>query len=84
MMVDDEDLGTGVRGRDKDGRSKTKTVGVLEKRANVTLIGGEVVIGKEARGNVKVSPQLLLVLRLVETFCFNVVQHARHLYVSVG
>jgi dynactin-4 len=29
----------------------TMMVGVLEKRANVTLIGGEVVIGKEARGN---------------------------------
>ncbi|EGN98522.1 hypothetical protein SERLA73DRAFT_169469 [Serpula lacrymans var. lacrymans S7.3] len=37
----------------KDGRSKTKTVGVLEKRANVTMVGGEVTIGKEARGNVK-------------------------------
>lgn len=37
-----------------DGRGKVRTVGVLEKRANVTLIGGEVVIGKEARGNVKV------------------------------
>lgn len=55
MMVDDEEFGTGVRSRDKDGRGKAKTVGVLEKRANVTLIGGEVVIGKEARGNVKVS-----------------------------
>ncbi|EKM79298.1 hypothetical protein AGABI1DRAFT_120716 [Agaricus bisporus var. burnettii JB137-S8] len=53
MMVDDEDFGTGMRGRDKDGRGKTKTVGVLEKRANVTLIGGEVIIGKEARGSIK-------------------------------
>ncbi|KAG1748565.1 dynactin p62 family-domain-containing protein [Suillus lakei] len=32
---------------------KVKTVGVLEKRANVTVVGGEVVIGKEARGHVK-------------------------------
>lgn len=34
--------------------SRTKTVGVLEKKANITVVGGEVVIGKEARGEVKV------------------------------
>ena len=33
---------------------KAKTVGVLEKKANTTYIGGEVVIGKEAKGDVKV------------------------------
>ncbi|KAF9013313.1 dynactin p62 family-domain-containing protein [Cyathus striatus] len=48
--VDDDDYGGK---RDKDGRGKTKNVGVLERRANVTLVGGEVVIGKEARGNIK-------------------------------
>ncbi|KXN88091.1 Dynactin subunit 4 [Leucoagaricus sp. SymC.cos] len=53
MLVDDGDFGAGVKGRDKDGRGKAKTVGVLEKRANVTLVGGEVIIGKEARGSVK-------------------------------
>lgn len=42
--------------REKEGRGRTKTVGVLEKRANVTVVGGEVVIGKEARGGVKASP----------------------------
>ncbi|KAH9480605.1 Dynactin subunit 4 [Psilocybe cubensis] len=47
---DDDDLG---RLRETDARGKVRTVGVLEKRANVTLVGGEVVIGKEARGNVK-------------------------------
>lgn len=58
---DDEDMfgvedGDDVLGREGDGRGgRSKTVGVLEKRANVTLIGGEVVIGKEATGNVKVS-----------------------------
>ncbi|TFK52164.1 hypothetical protein OE88DRAFT_1627825 [Heliocybe sulcata] len=40
-------------GRAGEGKSKAKTVGVLEKRANVTVIGGEVVISKEATGNVK-------------------------------
>lgn len=60
---DDEDMfgveegdDFGIRGgaREKDGRStRSKTVGVLEKRANVTIVGGEVVIGKEAQGNVK-------------------------------
>ncbi|KAF8158190.1 dynactin subunit 4 [Crassisporium funariophilum] len=49
--IDDDDLGRG--GRETDGRGRNRTVGVLEKRANVTLVGGEVVIGKEARGNVK-------------------------------
>jgi dynactin 4 len=44
---------------------KVKTVGVLERKANTTYIGGEVVIGKEAQGDVKVRgipespPQLL-------------------------
>ena len=33
---------------------KAKTVGVLERKANTTYIGGEVVIGKEAKGDVKV------------------------------
>ena len=32
---------------------KAKTVGVLERKANTTYIGGEVVIGKEAKGDVK-------------------------------
>jgi hypothetical protein len=47
----------GRGGREKEGKTKTrtKTVGVLEKRANVTVVGGEVVIGKEAQGAVKVS-----------------------------
>lgn len=53
MLVDDDDYEAGMKGRDKDGRGKAKTVGVLERRANVTLVGGEVIIGKEARGNVK-------------------------------
>ncbi|KAF8644678.1 hypothetical protein AX16_008338 [Volvariella volvacea WC 439] len=44
--------GRGAGGRD-DGRGRSKTVGILEKKANMTLVGGEVVIGKEARGNVK-------------------------------
>lgn len=52
--VDDDDE-FGIRGgRDRDVK-KTKTVGILERRANVTIVGGEVVIGKEARGNVTVS-----------------------------
>lgn len=53
--LEDDDLGLDVgRSRDRDGKGKIKTVGVLEKRANVTVVGGEVVIGKEARGHVKV------------------------------
>lgn len=55
---DDDDLAAGKGGREKE-RVKVKTVGVLEKRANVTVVGGEVVIGKEARGGIRVSPPLL-------------------------
>ncbi|KAJ7039514.1 dynactin p62 family-domain-containing protein [Mycena alexandri] len=54
-LDDDDEFGIAgrVAGRDKDSRGKVKMVGVLEKKANVTVVGGEVVIGKEARGNVK-------------------------------
>ncbi|KIM43284.1 hypothetical protein M413DRAFT_18360 [Hebeloma cylindrosporum] len=52
-MFGDGDEISGRSGRETDGRGKVRTVGVLEKRANVTVVGGEVVIGKEARGNVK-------------------------------
>ncbi|KAH7914243.1 dynactin p62 family-domain-containing protein [Hygrophoropsis aurantiaca] len=54
--LEDDELGlepVGKTSRDRDGRGKIKTVGVLERRANVTIVGGEVVIGKEARGHVK-------------------------------
>ncbi|KZT28395.1 dynactin p62 [Neolentinus lepideus HHB14362 ss-1] len=53
--VEDEEMDDmDVRGgRNPEAKSKTKTVGVLEKRANVTVIGGEVVISKEATGDVK-------------------------------
>ncbi|KAJ7746579.1 dynactin subunit 4, partial [Mycena metata] len=54
-LDDDDEFGIAgrVAGRDKDSRGKVKMVGVIEKKANVTVVGGEVVIGKEARGNVK-------------------------------
>ncbi|PFH53409.1 hypothetical protein AMATHDRAFT_73583 [Amanita thiersii Skay4041] len=55
--TDEEDLGGGggggaksVRDRDARTKSRTKAVGVLEKRANTTIVGGEIIIGKEARG----------------------------------
>ena len=58
MFGDDGDE-FGMKGsRETDGRGKMRTVGVLERRANVTLVGGEVVIGKEARGDVKVCYSL--------------------------
>ncbi|PSR78179.1 hypothetical protein PHLCEN_2v7511 [Hermanssonia centrifuga] len=47
--LDDEDFD----GRRDQGRGRARTVGVLERRANVTVIGGEVVIAKEAKGNIK-------------------------------
>ncbi|TBU41603.1 dynactin p62 [Dichomitus squalens] len=37
----------------KDGRGKSRSVGIVDKRANVTIVSGEVLIPKEARGDVK-------------------------------
>ena len=54
-LVDDRRHAS-VSSRTAPGRSgKAKTVGVLEKKANTTYIGGEVVIGKEAKGDAKVG-----------------------------
>ncbi len=50
---DDDELGLE---RERGGGSgKGKAVGVIERRANVTVVGGEVVIGKDAKGSVKVG-----------------------------
>lgn len=51
--------GIGVAEREARGKVKTKTVGILEKKANMTIVGGEVVVGKEGRGEVKVSRFML-------------------------
>lgn len=54
MFGDDDDF-EGARGvKDRDGRGKTRAVGILERRANVTVVGGEIVLGKDARDTVKV------------------------------
>lgn len=50
-MLDPDD-GEGHGGRSSD--RSAKTVGILEKKANVTVVGGEVAIGKSAIGEVKV------------------------------
>ena len=54
MFGVDGDKAVGRGGKESDAKGRNRTVGVLERRANVTLVGGEVVIGKEARGTVKV------------------------------
>ncbi|KAG8214542.1 dynactin p62 family-domain-containing protein [Butyriboletus roseoflavus] len=54
--VEDDELGIGDTGRgirDKEARGRLKNVGVLERRANVTIVGGEVSIKPGFRGNVK-------------------------------
>jgi dynactin-4 len=56
-MLDDDEFGLERGAREKDAR-KNKTVGVLERRANVTIVGGEVLIGKDARGELKVRLQM--------------------------
>ncbi|KAJ8080236.1 hypothetical protein PM082_017066 [Marasmius tenuissimus] len=52
-LDDDEILEARLRGEKPEHKAKPKSVGVVEKKGNTTIIGGEVVIGKEARGNVK-------------------------------
>ncbi|OSX59683.1 hypothetical protein POSPLADRAFT_1183348 [Postia placenta MAD-698-R-SB12] len=52
LEEDEGDL-DGMGRQQRDGRSKTRTLGVVEKRANVTVVGGEVILTKEARGRVK-------------------------------
>lgn len=54
--VEDDELGigTGKGVRDKDPRGRLKNVGVLERRANVTVVGGEVNVKSGAKGNIKV------------------------------
>ncbi|KZT67268.1 dynactin p62 [Daedalea quercina L-15889] len=51
-LEDDDDL-DGLGRLQKDSRGKARTVGVVEKKANVTVVAGEVILTKEARGNVK-------------------------------
>ena len=53
LEEDDRHMGPG-RSPTKDRKAKAKTVGVLERRANLTVVGGEVMISKDARDNVKV------------------------------
>ncbi|EIW59395.1 dynactin p62 [Trametes versicolor FP-101664 SS1] len=54
--LDDDgmEVAENTRGKkSKDGRGKTRSVGIVERRANVTVVSGEVLIPKEARGDVK-------------------------------
>ena len=51
---EDDEIGKVDRERGGAG-GKGKTVGVLERRANVTVVGGEVVVGRDAKGPIKVS-----------------------------
>lgn len=57
--IEDDELGIGIgdteRGtRGKVPRNRLKNVGVLERRANVTIVGGEVNIKPGFKGNIKV------------------------------
>lgn len=59
--VDDDELGIGDtgRGHSKEPRGRPKNVGVLERRANVTIVGGEVNIKPGFKGNIKVCVLLI-------------------------
>ena len=49
---DDDELGSE---RERGSSGKGKGIGVIERRANVTVVGGEVVIGRDAKGSIKVG-----------------------------
>lgn len=82
--VDDGDEFGMKGGRETDGRGKVRTVGVLERRANVTLVGGEVVIGKEARGDVKVCRSFSALQKFTTNEDPVIVQHAGLVHVPIG
>ena len=66
--IDDDDLLGLSPVKDRGARGKMKTVGVLEKKANTTVVGGEVMLERDARGDVKVSSfQTLLDLKWIIT-----------------
>jgi len=81
-MMEDDDIdallagGVGSpRERERESRAsrKPKTVGVLERKANTTVVGGELVIGKEGRGDVKVcslTPRLIPLLNFFGSSTF--------------
>ena len=52
-------------------KMRTKTVGILEKKANTTILGGEVVIGKDARGDVKVYTTFIARQRKFNNYFLN-------------
>ncbi|KAH8822540.1 dynactin p62 family-domain-containing protein [Flagelloscypha sp. PMI_526] len=73
LGMDDDELGigggTGKPKRERKDSAKTtkhKTVGVLEKKQNSTVVGGEVVIGKEAKGTVKFNMLVSFTYRVDE------------------
>lgn len=77
MLLDDEALaigGSGISSNASGGKkgksgSASANIGVVERKANVTVVGGEVVVGKEGRGDVKVSSfrPFFLEVRLLTT-----------------
>lgn len=82
---DDDDIEDMLAGRsgDKDKASPSReggkgAVGILEKKANITKIGGEVIIGRDGSGPVKVSDRdynsspMLIVLATFHVVQFNV------------
>ena len=79
--IEDDDFDGRGGGAGRDARGKSRTVGVLERRANVTVVGGEVMISKEARGDVKVGILLSSCDLPIESVC--AVQHARELHLSL-
>ncbi|KAG9315839.1 dynactin p62 family-domain-containing protein [Chiua virens] len=78
--VEDDELGigaaTGDTGRalkDKERRGRLKNVGVLERRANVTIVGGEVNIKPSFKGNIKAHHLGTAKAPEVKTFSFYTV-----------
>ncbi|KAL4245700.1 Dynactin subunit 4 [Abortiporus biennis] len=53
MFGGEDDEFDAARSGQKDAKARGRNVAIIERRANITVIGGEVMIAKEAKGNVK-------------------------------
>jgi dynactin 4 len=69
---------------DRDAKGRVRSIGIVDRKANVTTIAGEVLISKECQGDVKVSGPLPIQRTDVETLTTYEVYYDCLLYLSNG
>jgi len=55
-----------IAGADRDGKGRIRSIGIVERKANVTVVAGEVLIGKECQGDVKFTMNVVYAYRTDE------------------